>query len=120
MNHTPYVFETYQQLLNLSQNMLRLANEGEWDALIAVEVDYVSAVEKLAVVTQDNPLSERALQQIRPVLRHLIDNEAEVKRLLQERQEELSRLIAGSTQQKNVLHAYGKLSGQVLMQHDHN
>ncbi|MBP2167139.1 flagellar protein FliT [Erwinia toletana] len=120
MSHLPHVFETYQHLLSLSQNMLRLANDGEWDALIATEVDYVSAVEKLAVVTQNNLMSDRTLQQIRPVLRHLIDNETEVKRLLQQRQDELSRLIAGSTTQRNVLHAYGNLSGQLLMPHDNN
>ncbi len=43
-----YLIAIYQRLLELSQQMLRFAVEGEWDDLTKKEVDYVSAVQRLA------------------------------------------------------------------------
>lgn len=114
MTLAPHMLVTYQQLLSLSQAMLRLATDGRWDELIDTEVDYVSAVEKLAKTTQDVPLSSEALEQLRPVLRHILDNEAEVKRLLQGRMSELSDLVSQSSRQKSVNNAYGSMRGNVL------
>ena len=34
MNNAPHLITVYQQLLDLSHGMLRLAADGEWDDLI--------------------------------------------------------------------------------------
>lgn len=104
----PQLITIYQQLLDLSQQMLRFAAEGEWDDLIKKEVDYVSAVQRLARSTEAASPSVQAQEQLRPVLRHILDNEGEVKRLLQARMNELSTLVNQNTRQKSVLSAYGK------------
>ncbi|MFS2220935.1 flagella biosynthesis regulatory protein FliT [Pantoea sp. B65] len=118
MDIAPHLLEIYQQLLRISQSMLNLASEGKWDALIEMEVHYLSVVEKLAQSTEKTPISAHALEQLRPVLRHILDNEAEVKSLLQARMDELSQLITQSTRQKSVNSAYGKLFGNVLYPND--
>lgn len=41
------LLQHYQQLLATSTAMLVLTKSGRWDELIAYEVDYLSAVEKL-------------------------------------------------------------------------
>ncbi|WP_067700904.1 MULTISPECIES: flagella biosynthesis regulatory protein FliT [unclassified Erwinia] len=117
MNIAPHMFGIYQQLLVISQSMLRLASEGKWDELIDTEVNYVSTVEKLAETTRDVAIPAQTLDQLRPVLRHILDNEAEVKRMLQHRMGELADLIGQNTRQKSVNSAYGKLSGVVLFPH---
>lgn len=114
MNIAPHLLSIYQQLLVLSQSMLRLATEGEWDKLIEMEVDYVSAVGKLAECTQQTPVPARAQDQLRPVLRHILENEAEVKTLLEARKRELALLISQTGRQKNVNKAYGGMAGVIL------
>lgn len=120
MNIGPHMFGIYQQLLVLSQSMLRLASEGKWDELIDQEVDYVSTVEKLAQTTREIAIPAHTQDQLRPVLRHILDNEAEVKRMLQTRMGELSGLISQSSRQQTLNSAYGKLSGMVLFPHESN
>jgi flagellar protein FliT len=95
--------------------MLRFATEGQWDELIACEMEYVSAVQKLAEITQQTEPSTVIQDQLRPVLRAILDNETEVKRLLQARMEELAKLVGQSTIQKSVLTTYGKQGGHVLV-----
>ncbi|MGU3416268.1 flagella biosynthesis regulatory protein FliT [Enterobacteriaceae bacterium C34A] len=115
MSTAPHLFSLYQQLLDQSLAMLRLATEGQWDELIACEMDYVSAVQKLAELTRQSEPSGAMQDQLRPMLRAILDNETEVKRLLQARMDELAKLVGQSTIQKSVLTAYGKQGGHVLV-----
>ena len=114
MKIAPPLLALYQQLLELSQSMLRLATEGSWDELISMEVNYVNTVERLAACTRQYPVPANAQHQLRPILRHILDNEAEVKSLLLARQQELSSLIGQTIRQKSVNKAYGGMSGVIL------
>lgn len=116
MNIAPPLITVYQQLLDLSHGMLRLAVDGEWDDLITKEVDYVSAVQRLAQTTEAAAPSRQLQEQLRPVLRHILDNESEVKRLLQLRMDELTQLVGQSSMQKSVMSAYGKQGSVYLPQ----
>lgn len=51
MSNAPQLYALYQQLLEQSQLMLRLARQGLWDDLIICETDYVNAVHSLARLT---------------------------------------------------------------------
>lgn len=115
MSTAPHLYSLYQQLLDQSLIMLRHASEGQWDELIACEMEYVRAVQNLAEATQDLDPSSSVQEQLRPVLRAILDNETEVKRLLQARMDELSKLVGQSSMQKSVLTAYGKQGGHVLV-----
>ncbi|MDU2939964.1 flagella biosynthesis regulatory protein FliT [Superficieibacter sp. 1612_C1] len=118
MNHAPQLYTSYQQLLEQSNVMLRLATEGLWEELIATEMDYVSAVQKLAQLTQQVAPSAVTQEQLRPLLRVILSNESEVKRLLQIRMDELAKLVGQSSIQKSVLTAYSKQGGHVLVPQD--
>jgi Flagellar protein FliT. len=100
MNHAPHLYIAWQQLVEKSKIMLRLATEGLWDELIASEMEYVRAVHQVAELTQQNPPSSAIQDQLRPLLRAVLDNEAEVKRRLQLRMDELATLL-GSLPCKN-------------------
>ncbi|MEN5015156.1 flagella biosynthesis regulatory protein FliT [Erwinia sp. Eh17-17] len=114
MNIAPHLLAIYQEILTHSQSMLRLAGEGQWDELIDTEVNYLSAVEKLAKTTQNNPVPNHTQEQLRPILRHILDNESELKVLLKRRQDEISGMIQQAGRQKSVHNAYTKASGVVL------
>lgn len=114
MNIAPHLLAIYQEILVHSQSMLRLAGEGQWDKLIEKEVDYLGAVEKLAKATQYEQVPSQTQDRLRPVLRHILDNEAEVKKLLKSRQDEISGLIQQAGRQKSVNKAYTQMAGVVL------
>ena len=52
MNHAPHLYFAWQQLVEKSQLMLRLATEEQWDELIASEMAYVNAVQEIAHLTE--------------------------------------------------------------------
>jgi flagellar protein FliT len=98
--------------------MLRLATDGLWDELIASEMDYVNAVQNIAQLTQDSQPSDPLQEQLRPLLRTVLDNESQVKRLLQARMDELAKLVGQSSIQKTVMTTYGNQGGYVLVPQD--
>lgn len=118
MSHAPQLYLSYQQLVEKSNRMLRLATEGLWDELIASEMEYVNAVQKIAQLTQDSQPNDPLQEQLRPLLRTVLDNESTVKRLLQARMDELSRLVGQSSIQKTVMNTYGNQGGFVLVPQD--
>lgn len=118
MSHAPHLYLSYQQLVEKSNRMLRLATEGLWDELIASEMEYVNAVQKIAQLTQLSEPSDSVQEQLRPLLRKVLDNENTVKRLLQARMDELAKLVGQSSIQKSVMSTYGKQGGHVLVPQD--
>ena len=97
MSNAPQLYALYQQLLEQSQLMLRLARQGLWDDLIICETDYVNAVHSLARLTQESEPSMQIQEQLRPTLRVILDNEGQVKTLLQARMDELAKLVGQSS-----------------------
>ncbi|EEW0665218.1 flagella biosynthesis regulatory protein FliT [Escherichia coli] len=114
MNHAPHLYFAWQQLVEKSQLMLRLATEEQWDELIASEMAYVNAVQEIAHLTEEVDPSTTMQEQLRLIL----DNESKVKQLLQIRMDELAKLVGQSSVQKSVLSAYGDQGGFVLAPQD--
>ncbi|WP_315317137.1 flagella biosynthesis regulatory protein FliT [Pantoea vagans] len=115
MTTAPHLIAVYQQLLDLSQGMLHHAAQGEWDELISREMEYVNAVQNLAQSTEAVSPSSQTQEQLRPVLRRILDNESEVKRLLQARMDELASLVGQNSRQKSVMSAYANQGGIVMV-----
>lgn len=118
MSNAPHLFMLYQQLVEQSNNMLRLATSGLWDELIDCETAYVSTVQNLAQCTQEVKPTATMQEQLRPLLRIILDNESKVKSLLQDRMDELAKLVGQTSIQKSVLTTYGKQGGHVLAPQD--
>ncbi|HCB9839059.1 TPA: flagella biosynthesis regulatory protein FliT [Escherichia coli] len=114
MNNAPHLYFAWQQLVEKSQLMLRLATEEQWDELIASEMAYVNAVQEIAHLTEEVAPPTTMQEQLRPIL----DNESKVKQLLQIRMDELAKLVGQSSVQKSVLSAYGDQGGFVLAPQD--
>ncbi|ASV55937.1 Flagellar biosynthesis protein FliT [Lelliottia jeotgali] len=115
MSTAPQLYTLYQQLLDQSKLMLRLASQGLWDELIACETDYVNAVHSLSRITQEVEPSAQVQEQLRPTLRVILENERQVKVLLQSRMDELAKLVGQTSIQKSVLSTYGNQGGHVLV-----
>ncbi|WP_084790283.1 flagellar protein FliT [Candidatus Sodalis sp. SoCistrobi] len=95
----------YQQVDSLSELMLEMAQQGQWELLIDQEKKYVFAVAKIAEHTgaMTAVLSEDQQQCIARVFQQLIKNEEEVKRLMQQRLSELHGMISVSSKQHTLV-----------------
>ncbi|MFC3395214.1 flagella biosynthesis regulatory protein FliT [Brenneria rubrifaciens] len=109
------LLRSYQHLLTLSQTILDLAINGEWDALVAQEIVYVQSVENLSKTPIPTNLDGVMQLHFRQVLQQVLDNEAQIKQLLQKRMDELSSLMGQSLKQKSLNAKYSGLAGHQVL-----
>ncbi len=91
MNNAPHLYFAWQQLVEKSQLKLRLETEDQWDELIASEMANVNAVQEIAHLTEEVAPSTTMQEQLRPMLRLILDNESKIKQLLQIRMDSRQR-----------------------------
>lgn len=100
--------EIYRNVLVLSENLVALAQSGEWEALVSRETEYVLAVENLTVLTQifeeQQPITEEFIQ----LLQKIIENERITKEYLQQHLNFLSKEIKQLDQQRVLNNSYGQ------------
>ncbi|AKG71909.1 flagella biosynthesis regulatory protein FliT [Serratia fonticola] len=115
MEHHQQLLSAYQQIHTLSEQMITLAQAGQWDALIEMEITYVQAVEKTAQLAGFPEPSSTLQDILRSKLQQILSNETEVKRLMQLRMDELTVLIGQSTRQSAVNSTYGQFHDRALL-----
>lgn len=105
---------SYQQLLKMSQSMLALASEGKWDDLIDCEMSYLQTVERVTNNLPASALPVGLQSQIRVAIKEILENENQVKTLLNGRMGELRSLVDSGSNQRNISNTYGKMSSNIL------
>ncbi|MBC3250668.1 flagellar biosynthesis protein FliT [Serratia fonticola] len=115
MEHHQQLLLAYQKIHSLSEQMITLAQAGQWDALIEMEITYVQAVEKTAQLAGIPEPSSTLQDILRSKLQQILKNETEVKRLMQLRMDELTVLIGQSTRQSAVNSTYGQFHDRALL-----
>lgn len=108
----------WQQALELSHHMLTLAKNQQWEALIDGELAYIQHMDSLAAsggLITDCPDGCG----VKVILLQLLENETQVKSLLQARMESLKVLIQQGNQQQSVNMTYGRLAGMLLLPDSH-
>lgn len=108
----------WQQALVLSRHMLTLAQGQQWEALIDGELAYIQHMDALAA--SNGRITDGAdASGVKAILLQLLENEAQVKSLLQARMERLKILIQQGNQQQSVNTTYGQLAGMLLLPDSH-
>lgn len=98
--------------------MRDLAQRDEWEALIALEMEYLTAVSSTAkLMSQDDPAPTQQ-DDLRQILQQILHNEAHIKQRLQARMEELRQLIGNGSRQQALSHAYGQFTDAILLPRD--
>ncbi|EIX9031598.1 flagella biosynthesis regulatory protein FliT [Klebsiella aerogenes] len=115
MERQQQLLAAYQQIHTLSSQMIALARAGQWEALVEMQFAYVTAVEKTAEFTGKAGPSLALQEMLNAKLKQIIDNEGVLKGLLQQRMEQLKRLIDQSTRQNAVNTAYGQFDDRSLL-----
>ncbi|HGN1336525.1 TPA: flagellar protein FliT [Proteus mirabilis] len=104
------IMAAYEQVLKLSEQMLTLAKNQQWDQLIEMEMDYLKSVE---IITKMIKLTEGELiiqQQLTNMLKKILENENETRNLLRARLDKLAVLIRQTEQEQRVQNSYGQFS----------
>ncbi|PLR37287.1 flagella biosynthesis regulatory protein FliT [Chimaeribacter californicus] len=115
MDRHPHLVTAYQQILSLSEQMLALAHQEQWQELVELEISYAKAVESTAALPVNDGVPEQVQETIRSMLTRILDNESQVKQLLNARMGKLAELIGNTGRKKDLHHAYGKFDGQYTM-----
>jgi len=107
------VIEQYRQLLEVSSRMLDLARGQEWEALVQCEAGYVVSLQRVRYLDDAQPLSDSEREQKFGLLERILTQDAETRRMLESRREELSCLIGSSRRQQALGQAYQAGRGSI-------
>lgn len=95
--------------------MRDLAQRDEWEALIALEVEYLTAVSHTASIMSQPETATTLQDELRQMLKQILYNETHVKQRLRARMDELRQLIGNGSRQQALSHAYGQFTGGILL-----
>ena len=115
MERQQQLLAAYQQIYTLSSQMIALAKTGHWDQLVELELTYVTSVEKTADFAGVMESSLALQELLRNKLQQILDNETQLRALLQARMDELRELIGQSTRQNVVNSTYGQFHDRALL-----
>ncbi|OTA21073.1 flagellar biosynthesis protein FliT [Xenorhabdus beddingii] len=102
------LLSAYQQILSLSEQMIDLARNEKWDALVDMEITYLKAVEVVTLISENSDAPFSLQQQLTQILQTVLNNEKETRRLLQKRLNELSDLIKQESCKQLLHDTYGQ------------
>lgn len=102
--------DIYSHVLVLSEELVTLAKNSEWDSLIARETDYVSAVEYLTHISHQLEKEQPVTGELVEVLQAIIENERVTKIYLQDHLNYLSKEIKQLDQQRVINKSYGQFN----------
>lgn len=97
------ILEHYQEIADLSGQMLAKAQGQEWNELVTLGARYQEAVERLKAL---NPLDDDQKNARRELLTRILDDDARIRQLIAPELERLSHLLGTFKRQRTVLQAY--------------
>lgn len=105
-----FVLAHYEAIGRCTRAMLDHARASDWDRLVALQMEYVQAVQELAAAEPGVALSAPALRYKATLLTEIRAAETEVRARLQARLDELSADIGVAKRQRDAVRAYGLAS----------
>jgi len=93
----------YQQIAQISGQMLKMAQANDWDAVIGLSQQYFAAVESLRPLQPldtDDRLSRKSL------LSKILDDDARIRNLAAPEMARLGAMLGAMKRHQNVLEAY--------------
>ena len=93
--------DAYREILGNTQEMLHLATAGEWEAVVGMQSRVLMSIASLSELHATRPVAEEDRVETMAVLKSLVITEAQVKKKLLERKEELARLLKTAEDQND-------------------
>ena len=102
----PVTLWYYESIAAASGRMLRAAQEGDWDALIDQEKVCAALIEALRACGAEQRLSESSIKRKSAILRKVLAEDAEIRRLTQPWLRRLEELLHSSANARRLDDAY--------------
>lgn len=93
----------YELIAELSDKMVRLASQNDWESVISVGQEYCQAVESLRALS---PLDDEDRLARKPLLTKILNDDARIRHLAAPELERLGTLLGSIKRQQNVVQAY--------------
>lgn len=104
MANMAFSAQKYQHALQLSDEMLATARQGKWDDFIELNTHYIFAVQNLLEEHEGQEFADE--EQAFSSMTRLLNNENEIRQLLQARLDTLSGKIDSIRQNQKCSNAY--------------
>ena len=101
------MLDLYQEVARITDHMLSAAHQSDWDRLLELEAGCARCIESLRGCPVPAQLSESVRQQKIALLRRILTNDREVRKLTEPWMHRIGQLLEASQRQCNVVRAYG-------------
>ncbi len=101
----------YREVERLTGNMLSAAHQQDWDRLITLEAGCATCVESIKGCTVPGQLSEEARQQKVTLLKSILANDREIRKLTDPWMQRISHLLETANAECRVRRSYGISEG---------
>ncbi|MBS1169181.1 MAG: flagellar protein FliT [Burkholderiaceae bacterium] len=107
MNNTQ-IIDLYEQVAEITEQMLAAARVGDWDSLVALESRCAARVDTLKGGVDSNAsLTPVAREKKISIIKKILDDDREIRAITQPRLAQLSALIGTSQNERQLRQAYG-------------
>lgn len=103
MPHPSPTLLQYELIASLSDKMVRLARQNDWESVVSVSQEYIDAVEHLKALT---PLDHEDRMARKPYLTKILNDDARIRHLVSPELERLGGLLGTMKRQQHVADTY--------------
>ncbi|HLU18564.1 MAG TPA: flagellar protein FliT [Pusillimonas sp.] len=103
MAESSSIVHHYQQIAEISGQMLKMAQANDWDAVVALSQQYFAAVESLRPL-QPLDTDDRLVR--KSLLSKILNDDARIRNLAAPEMARLGALLGAMKRHQNVLEAY--------------
>lgn len=108
------VITLYKRILAITTNMREAASVGKWEDLLSLGKLYHEAAESLRLHPEQAPLSAEEHDARVRLLSEILENDARMRDYASPELARISVMLNQINQQKSMLMAYGKISGETM------
>ena len=107
MNNTT-IIDLYEQVAQITEQMLAAAQIGDWDSLVALESRCAAHVSTLKTGDSNTSLTPVAREKKISIIKKILSDDHEIRSITQPRLAQLSTLIGSSRTERKLHQAYGE------------
>ncbi|GAB3630417.1 flagellar protein FliT [Pandoraea terrae] len=107
MNNATTLLNCYERIAGLTERMLVVARDGDWEALVDLEAQYRAQVDAIKQLDAELPLDEAQRARKHAIIRRILADDAAIRDLVVPRLAHLDAMIISTRRQRALHEVYG-------------
>lgn len=107
MNEAATLLNCYETIAGLTERMLGVARDGDWDALIDLETQYRTQVDAIKQLDAALPLTDDERSRKHAIIRRILADDAAIRDLAVPHLAHLDAMINNTRRQRALHEVYG-------------